>query len=164
MADGGEGSGGVGTGSDNLEGLTPLPQNIRTENLTDHEKLVFQKNRSCAFTPPANGIKIPMLEGAKNCDHWYNTILGICEMAHIDGIFTGHDLIPVDAFEKETEKNFNERSVYWKTANKYITGTIRSSLKPGGLSHITGILNAFKMVQKLRGQYKSKGYTTREVV
>ena len=104
-----------------------------------------------------------MLDGAKNWDHWYNSLLGICEMTDIDGILTGEDEIPIQG-EKETLAAYNNRYIYWKTANKYITGSIRSSLKPAALANITGISNAHHMLEKLKGAYKAKGYTSREVL
>ena len=87
----------------------------------------------------------------------------MCEMADIDGVLIGHDTIPVQ-MNKETDKAFSERTVYWKTVNKYIIGSIRFSLKSGGLAHIAGVSGAYQMVQRLRNQYKSKGYTSREVL
>ena len=84
-------------------------------------------------------------------------------MANIDGILTGDDPLPVQG-DKEKDSDFNNRSIYWKTANKYITGTIRGTLKPAGLAHIAGISGAYQMVQKLRSSYKAKGYTSREVL
>ena len=84
-------------------------------------------------------------------------------MADIDGILTGDDPIPVQG-DKETGTQFTNRSIYWKTANKYITGTIRGTLKPAGLAHIAGISSSYQMVQKLRSSYKAKGYTSREVL
>ena len=84
-------------------------------------------------------------------------------MADIDGILTGDDSIPVAA-EKETANQYSNRCIYWKTANKYITGTIRRTLKPAGLAHSAGLSGAHQMVQKLRSSYKAKGYTSREVL
>ncbi len=136
---------------------------LTAEQLTEAEKSFLQKNRSSAFTPPSNSFSIPALDGAKNWDHWYNSILAMCEMNDIDGIFTGHDPMPV-RLEGEKDKALNDRIVYWKTANKYITGSIRFSLKPGGLANIAGVSGAYQMVQRLRSQYKSKGYTSREVL
>ena len=81
----------------------------------------------------------------------------MCEMADIDGILTGDDPIPSQQ-DKETGPQFISRCIYWKTANKYITGTIRGTLKPGGLAHIVGLSGAHQMVQKLRSSYKAKGY------
>ena len=66
----------------------------------------------------------------------------MCEMADIDGILTDNDPILI-AFDKESDTSFNNRSVYWKTVNKYITGTIRYSLKAEGLSYIAGIFSAY---------------------
>ncbi len=140
---------------------TPPPEAI--EQLTDDERIAVQENRNIAFHPSANNISIPMLDGAKNWDHWYNTLLGMCEMADIDRILTGGDALPTRK-DGESAAKFNKRSIYWKTANKYITGAIRSSLKPGGLAHITGLSNCYHMINKLRSQYKSKGYTSREVL
>ena len=141
--------------------LTPPPD--APERLTDEQRQAVKKDRSNAFQPPASSINIPMLDGAKNWDLWYNSLLGMCEMADIDGILTGDDLIPTQG-EKETATTFTNRSIYWKTANKYITGTIRGTLKPAGLAHIVGISGANQMVQKLRSSYKTKGYTSREVL
>ena len=139
---------------------TPPP-----ENLTEEQRQAVIKNRSHAFQPPASSIKVPTLDGAKNWDLWYNSLLGMCEMADIDAILTGEDSVPVlDPATKETATQFTNRSIYWKTANKYITGTIRGTLKPGGLALITGLSGAFQMIQKLKSSYKAKGYTSREVL
>ena len=154
---------GEGQDRQNEEGILPTRLPERMEQLTDSERLAVQRDRSIAFKPPANNISIPMLTGAKNWDHWYNIVLGICEICDTDGIITGEDSLPIRA-DNETEKEFNNRSIYWKTANKYITGCIRSSLMPGGLAHITGISNAYQMVIKLRSQYNSKGSTSRELL
>lgn len=130
------------------------------EQLTDQQRLAVQKNPSSAFRPPANSIVIPVLHGAKNWDRWYNSILGMCEMADIDGILTGETFIPI-VDEKESITAFEDRILYWKTANEYITGTIRYSLKSRGLAHITGIPNAHQMVEKLKGVYEPKGHVSR---
>ena len=143
---------------ENGQAATPPP-----EQLTEEQRQAITKNRSYAFTPSATSLNIPMLEGAKNWDHWYNSLLGMCEMADIDGILTGDDPIPSQA-EKETAPQFTNRCIYWKTANKYITGTIRGTLKPGGLAHIVGLSGAHQMVQKLKSSYKAKGYISREVL
>lgn len=129
--------------------ITP-PSDVSLERLTEEQRQAITKNRSNAFTPSATSINIPMLDGARNWDHWYNSLLGMCEIADIDGILTGDDPIPVAA-EKET-------------ANQYITGAIRVTLKPAGLAHIAGLSGAHQMVQKLRSSYKAKGYTSREVL
>ena len=142
---------------------TPTPPPEAPERLTDDQRQAVTKNRQHAFTPSTTSITIPMLDGAKNWDHWYNSLLGMCEMTDIDGILTGDDPVPVAA-EKESASAFTNRSIYWKTANKYITGTIRGTLKPGGLAHIAGISSAYQMVQKLRSSYKAKGYSSREVL
>ena len=141
--------------------MTPPPD--VPERLTEEQRQAITKNRSNAFTPSATSINIPMLDGAKNWDHWYNCLLGMCEIADIDGILTGEDPVPVAA-EKETATQYTNRCIYWKTANKYITGTIRGTLKPAGLAHIAGLSNVYQMVQKLRSSYKAKGYTSREVL
>ncbi|KAL9132711.1 MAG: hypothetical protein Q9175_006117 [Cornicularia normoerica] len=129
------------------------------EQLTDQQRLAVQKNPSSAFSPPAISIVIPVLQGAQNWDRWYNSILGMCEMADIDGILTGESFIPITD-EKEANKAFQDRNVYWKTANEYITGTIRYSLKSRGLAQITGISNAHQMVEKLKGVYEAKGHVS----
>ena len=144
-------------------GIITPPGDIIPERLTDEQRQAIKKDRSNAFQPPASSINIPMLDGTKNWDLWYNSLLGMCEMADIDGILTGEDPIPIQ-FDKESASAFTNRCIYWKTANKYITGTIRGTLKPGGLAHIAGISGAYQMVQKLRASYKSKGYTSREVL
>ena len=95
-----------------------------------------------------------MLDGARNWDQCYNSVLGMCEMADIDGTLTGSDTVPSQG-EKETSTVFTNRCIYWKTANKYITGIIRSTLKPAGLSHISGLSNAHQMVEKLRSSYRT---------
>ena len=141
--------------------ITPPPE--APERLTEEQRQAITKNRSNAFTPSPTSITIPMLDGAKNWDQWYNSLLGMCEMADIDGILTGDDPIPIAA-DKETATQFTNRCIYWKTANKYITGTIRGTLKPGGLAHIVGLSGAHQMVQKLRSSYKAKGYSSREVL
>ena len=84
-------------------------------------------------------------------------------MADIHGILTEEDPIPIQ-FDKETASAFTNRCIYWKTANKYITSTIRGTLKPGGLAHIAGISGTHQMVQKLKSLFKSKRYTSREVL
>ena len=102
------------------------------------------------FNPPASNITVPVVNGARNWDQWYNTILGMCEMADIDSILKG------ELTESET--------TYWQTANKYITGIIRSSLKSGGLTHVSKHTSAYEMILALKGAYKVKGYTSREVL
>ena len=133
------------------------------EKLTEEQRQHLTKYRQHAFSPPATTINIPKLDGASNWDQWYNAMLGMCEMADIDGILTGESSVPV-AKQGEKPTEFTNRCIYWKTANKYITGTIRGTLKPGGLAHIAGLSGAYQMVQKLRSAYKSKGYTSREVL
>ena len=137
---------------------TPPP-----EQLTEEQRQAITKNRSHAFQAAATNINIPMLDGAKNWDQWYSSLLGMCEMADIDGILTGDDPVPSQG-EKETAAAFTNRCIYWKTANKYITGTIRGTLKPAGLAHISSLSNAHQMIQKLRSSYKTKGYASREVL
>ena len=143
--------------------MTATTPSDAPERLTEDQRQAITKNRSHAFQASAINIHIPMLDGAKNWDQWYNSILGMCEIADIDGILTGDDPIPVQA-EMETAIQFTNRCIYWKTANKYITGTIRGTLKPGGLAHISGLSNAHQIAQKLRSSYKTKGYTSREVL
>lgn len=144
-------------------GMTATTPPDAPERLTKDQRQAITKNRSHAFQAPAPNIRIPMLDGAKNWDQWYNSLLGMCEMANIDGILTGDDPIPVQA-ETETAVEFTNRCIYWKTANKYITGTIRVTLKPGGLAHISGLSNAHQMAHKLRSSFKTKSYPSREVL
>lgn len=101
------------------------------------------------FNPPASNITVPVLDEAKNRDQWYNTILGMCEMADIDSILKG------ELIESET--------TYWQIANKYITDIIRSSLKSGELTHISKH-SAYEMILALIEAYKVEGYTSREVL
>ncbi len=84
---------------------------LPVEQLTEAEKAFLQKSRSSAFSPPSTSFPIPALDGAKNWDHWYNSILAMCEMNDIDGIFTGHDLMPV-RFDGEKGKPLNDRTIY----------------------------------------------------
>ena len=65
---------------------------------------------------------------------------------------------------KETDKAFSERTVYWKTVNKYIIDSIRFSLKSEELAHIADMSDVYQMIQRLRNQYKFKEYTSREVL
>ena len=99
------------TEQQNIGELTPPSKQQSEKVLTATEKIFLHKNRSSAFAPPSTSCTIPMLDGAKNWDHWYNSILGMCEMADIDGVLTGHDTIPVQ-MDKETDKAFSERTVY----------------------------------------------------
>ena len=164
MSDQGNYGGGTADNSggtaDNSGGLATPPTDSHPEKLTDQQRLTLQKG---VFVAPASTVHIPMLNGVKNWDHWYNSLLGMCEMADIDGILTGEDEIPIQG-EKESITAYNNRCIYWKTANKYVTGSIRSSLKPAALANITGISNAHQMLEKLKGAYKTKGYTSREVL
>ena len=66
----------------------------------------------------------------------------MCEMADIDGVLIEHDTIPVQ-MNKETDKAFSERIVYWKIVNKYIIGSIRFSLKSEGLIHIADVSDVY---------------------
>ena len=52
-------------------------------------------------------------------------------MADIDEILTGEDPTP-QRIGNETEKAFDWRCIYQKTANKYIAGIIRYSLEARG--------------------------------
>lgn len=145
-------------GSGNAQAPTPP-----SEQLTEEERQDIIKTRSNAFHNAATNVNIPTLKGSKDWDQWYNSLLGMCEIADIDAILTGNDPIPTRD-EKEAVTTFSNRSIYWKTANKYITGTIRGTLKPAGLAPITGISGAHQMAQKLRSSYKAKAYTFREVL
>ena len=84
-------------------------------------------------------------------------------MTDIDDVLTEHDTISVQ-MDKETDKAFSERTVYWKIVNKYIIDSIRFSLKSEGLTHIADMSGVYQMVQRLRNQYKFKGYTSREIL
>lgn len=55
-------------------------------------------------------------------------------------------------------------TTHWQTANKYITGIIRSSLKSGGLTHISKYTGAYEMILALIGAYKVEGSISREVL
>ena len=66
----------------------------------------------------------------------------MCEMTDIDGVLIGHDTISVQ-MNKETDKAFSERIVYWKTVNKYIIDSIRFSLKSGELTHIANVSDVY---------------------
>ena len=61
----------------------------------------------------------------------------MCEMADIDGILTGEDPMP-QRIGNETEKAFDEKCIYWKTANEHIAGSIWYSLEAGGWVHLAG--------------------------
>ena len=87
----------------------------------------------------------------------------MCEMTNIDDVLIEHDTIPVQ-MNKEIDKAFSERTVYWKIVNKYIIDSIRFSLKLEGLAHIVDVSDVYQMVQRLRNQYKFKGYISREVL
>ena len=90
-----------------------------------------------------------MLNKIKNWDHWYNSILDICEITDIDDVLIGHDTISVQ-MNKETDKAFSERIVYWKIVNKYIIDSIRFSLKSEELAHIADVSDVYQMIQRLR--------------
>ena len=87
----------------------------------------------------------------------------MCEMTNIDDVLIGHDTISVQ-MDKETDKAFSERIVYWKTVNKYIIDSTRFSLKSEELTHIADVSDVYQMIQRLRNQYKFKEYTSREVL
>ena len=95
--------GNYGGGTDDSGGLSTPPTDSHPEKLTDQQRLSLPKG---AFTAPASTVHIPMLDGAKNWDHWYNSLLGMCEMTDIDGILTGEDEIPIQG-EKETLAAYN---------------------------------------------------------
>lgn len=56
-------------------GIVTLPVEPIPERLTDEQRQAIQKDRSNAFQPPASSINIPMLDGTKNWDLWYNSML-----------------------------------------------------------------------------------------
>ena len=86
-----------------------------------------------------------MLDEVKNWNHWYNSILDMCEMTDIDDVLIGYDTIPIQ-MNKKTDKAFSERIVYWKIINKYIIDSIRFSLKSGELIHIANVSGVYQMV------------------
>lgn len=51
------------------------------EQSKDQERLAVLDNCFNAFNPQVTNTKIRMLEEAKNWDHWFNVILGMCEMS-----------------------------------------------------------------------------------
>lgn len=144
-------------------GNTEMAPSVPNEQLDDQQKLAVMKNRTNVFTASAGHPSISKLDGNKNWELWYGTILGMCEMSGIDGILTGDDLLPTPR-EKESDTAFNNRSVYWKTANKYIMGIIRCSVNTSAMAHVIGLTSAYQMILALQGAYKPKGYTTREVL
>ena len=66
----------------------------------------------------------------------------MCEMTDIDDILIEHDTISVQ-MNKEIDKTFSERIVYWKIVNKYIIDSIRFSLKSEELIHIADMSGVY---------------------
>lgn len=123
-----------------------MTDQTKTESPSERKRPKF------TFTMPAATVNIPTLEGASNWDRWYQTVYGLCQTASIHPILTGQMTRP----EEDPDQ--------WDTANSWIEGNIRMSLESGDYTHIAGVYDAHNMIKALKGEYKSKGYTSREIL
>lgn len=139
--------------AEELQQLKKLRAQGKKTDQTKTESSSERKKPKFTFTMPAATVNIPTLEGASNWDRWYQIVYGLCQTASIHPILTGQMTRPEQ-----------EDSDQWDTANSWIEGNIRMSLESGGYTHIAGIHGAHNMIKALESAYKSKGYTSREVL
>ena len=123
MADGNSGVAGF------IDGKTPetvesLSVESSPEELTVTERQLLLKNRGWAFNLPPTSVTIPILERLKTWDDWWNSLLGMTEMAYVDGILLGKDTLPVPG-----EKEQTDLSMRGQFGGKQLTST---SLGPFG--------------------------------
>ena len=130
------------------ENQSPTPGPAQSEKKPDPDNSTFK------FFMPSSTVRIPTLMGAYNGDRCYQTVYGYCQIADIDEILTGEMIQPQDP------EGFKE----CKVANKRIKGNTRISLACGGHAHLAGVKGAYNMIKALEGAYRSKGYTSREIL
>ena len=89
---------------------------------------------------------MPTLKEAATWTHWYQTMLGYCQLLDIASILTGE-------YEEPDE---DEEYEQWKAANDWIEGHIRLSLEGDEYAHIASIKGAHNMIKALESACKSK--------
>ena len=140
--------------------ITPTPEelqelyDLRSQKANQVKPEQSRPKKIFKFAMPSSTVNIPTLKGASNWDRWYQTVYGCCQIAGIHSILAGTLTQP------QGDEEYDE----WESANSWIEGNIRMSLESGGHAHIAGIHGAHNMIKALEGAYKSKGYTSREVL
>lgn len=148
--------------------LTPDTSASDGHTTRQHKLDVGRRRPTRAYEVPSSSVAqlattLPILEGPKDFESWYNKLKSVLLMEDTWDIVSGESPRPIQAEDATPDelRDFADDLDVWMRKNRMLCGLVTYAVKPGVHVHIKDFTKASDMMSKLQELFSTKGYNIR---